>query len=82
MGKCHHLHPFADCVLFLLADLLSTPARSTALVLILTETLRGRSRRTPAVLLEWVTVAVGILVISFVYRFTLSMVLIPLIRWG
>ena len=27
--------------------------------------------------LEWVTVAVGILVISFVYRFTLSMVLIP-----
>jgi rod shape-determining protein MreD len=68
-------------ILFLLADLLfqRPPGLWTALVLILTETLRGRSRpmRTLPFWLEWVTVAVGILVISFVYRFTLSIVLIP-----
>lgn len=67
--------------LFFLADLLfqRPPGLWTALVLILTEILRGRSRsmRNLPFWLEWMTVAVGILVISIAYRFTLSMVLVP-----
>ncbi|MFQ3183613.1 MAG: rod shape-determining protein MreD [Octadecabacter sp.] len=68
-------------VLFLLADFLfqRPPGLWTALVLILTEILRGRSRsiRSLPFWLEWVTVAIGITVISSIYRLTLLMVLVP-----
>ena len=68
-------------VLFLLADFLfqRPPGLWTALVLILTEILRGRSRsiRSLPFWLEWVTVAIGITVISSIYRFTLLIVLVP-----
>ena len=68
-------------MLFLLADFLfqRPPGLWTALVLILTETLRGRSRsiRSLPFWLEWVTIAIGITVISSIYRLTLLMVLVP-----
>lgn len=67
--------------LFLLADLLfqRPPGLWTALVLILTEILRGRARsmRTLPFWLEWATVAMGIVLITAIYVFTLSMVLVP-----
>ncbi len=66
---------------FLLSDLMyqRPPGLWTALVLILSETLRARthSMRTLPFWLEWATVAGGILLITAIYRFTLSMVLVP-----
>ena len=66
---------------FLLSDLLyqRPPGLWTALVLILSEALRARanSMRTLPFWLEWATVAGGILLITGIYRFTLSMVLVP-----
>ena len=67
--------------IFLLADMLfqRPPGLWTALVLILTEILRGRSRamRTLPFWLEWGTVAMGLITITVIYQFTLSMVLVP-----
>jgi rod shape-determining protein MreD len=67
-------------VVFLLADMLlqRPPGLWAALVLILSEILRGRSRsmRTLPFWLEWATVAIGIVIITAIYRFTLSMVLV------
>lgn len=67
--------------LFFLADMLfqRPPGLWTALVLILTEMLRNRSRsmRTLPFWLEWVTVSLGIIAITAVYRFTLSIFLVP-----
>ena len=72
--------------LFLLADLLflRPPGLWTALVLILTEILRGRSRsmRTLPFWLEWATVAAGIIIITLIDRFTLSMVLVSQASFG
>ncbi len=66
---------------FLLSDLLfqRPPGLWTALVLILAEILRARSRpmRTLPFWLEWATVSFGIITITMIYRFTLSMVLVP-----
>ncbi len=71
----------AIALVFLLSDMLfqRPPGLWTALVLILSEMLRARSipmRRQPF-WVEWATVAFGITVITIVYRFTLSMVLVP-----
>lgn len=67
--------------IFFLADMLflRPPGLWTALVLILSEMLRARSRsmRTLPFPLEWATVAAGIIAITLVYRFTISMVLVP-----
>ncbi|HCP80921.1 MAG TPA: hypothetical protein DIT67_04785 [Octadecabacter sp.] len=66
---------------FLLADFLlqRPPGLWAALVIILTEILRARSRfmRTLPFWLEWATVAAGIVTISVIYRVTLSIVLVP-----
>ncbi|MGJ8610875.1 MAG: hypothetical protein ACSHWY_07260, partial [Octadecabacter sp.] len=71
---------WAIAALFLLADMLfqRPPGLWTALVLILTEILRSRSRsmRTLPFWLEWATVAVGITIITAIEWFTLSMVLV------
>lgn len=68
-------------VVFLLADFLfqRPPGLWTALVIILTEILRGRSRsmRTLPFWLEWATVAAGVATISVIYWVTLSLVLVP-----
>lgn len=68
-------------VIFLLADFLfqRPPGLWTALVLILSEILRSRSRsmRTLPFWLEWATVSTGIIAITMIDRFTLSMVLVP-----
>lgn len=68
-------------VVFLLADMLfqRPPGLWTALVLILSEILRGRARamRTLPFWLEWATVSMGLIVITAIYGFTLSMVLVP-----
>lgn len=67
--------------IFLLADMLyqRPPGLWTALVLILSEILRSRSRsmRTMPFSLEWVTLGLGIIAITVIYQFTLSMVLLP-----
>jgi rod shape-determining protein MreD len=67
-------------IVFLLADMLfqRPPGLWAGLVLILSEILRGRARsmRTLPFWLEWATVAMGIVVITMIYRVTLSMVLI------
>lgn len=67
-------------VIFLLADMLfqRPPGLWTALVLILCEILRGRARamRTLPFWLEWATVSAGLAVITGIYVFTLSMVLV------
>ncbi|SMX44887.1 hypothetical protein [Octadecabacter ascidiaceicola] len=66
---------------FLLADFLfqRPPGLWAALMVILTEILRSRSRsmRTLPFWLEWATVAVGIVTISVIYWVTLSVVLVP-----
>lgn len=71
----------AIAVIFLLADMLfqRPPGLWTALVLILSEILRGRARsiRTLPFWMEWGTVALGIIMITIINRFTLSMVLVP-----
>jgi len=68
--------------IFLLADMLfqRPPGLWTALVLILSEILRSRARamRTLPFWLEWATVAMGVVTITAIYHFTLSMVLVPL----
>lgn len=68
-------------VIFLLADMLfhRPPGLWTALVLIASEILRGRARsmRTLPFWLEWATVGSAIAVITAIYHFTLSMVLVP-----
>ena len=68
-------------VVFLRADFLfqRPPGLWAALVIILTEILRGRSRsmRTLPFWLEWATVAAGIVAISVIYWVTLSIVLVP-----
>lgn len=68
-------------MVFLLADMLfqRPPGLWAGLVVILTEVLRGRSRsmRTLPFWLEWATVSAGLIAITVVYRFTLSMVLVP-----
>jgi len=67
--------------IFLLADMLfqHPPGLWSGLVLILTEILRSRARaiRTLPFWLEWATVGTGIVVITAVNSFTLSMVLVP-----
>ncbi len=71
----------AVAAIFLLADLLfqRPPGLWTGLVLIATEILRGRARamRTLPFWLEWATVSLAIIVITTIYGFTLSMVLVP-----
>ena len=71
----------AIAAIFFLADLFyqRPPGLWTALVLILSETLRARSKsmRTLPFGLEWATVAGGIVLITAIERFTLSMVLVP-----
>lgn len=68
--------------LFLLADLLfqRPPGLMTALVIIVTEMLRARSRalRTVPFPLEWATVSLGILAIAIINRAVLALVLMPL----
>ncbi|MBU2994436.1 hypothetical protein KO486_14555 [Octadecabacter sp. B2R22] len=71
---------FVIAAIFFLADMLfqRPPGLWTALVVILTEILRSRARhmRTMPFWLEWATVSTGIAVISGIYWFTLSMVLV------
>lgn len=68
-------------LVFLLADMLfqRPPGLWAGLVVVLTEVLRGRARsmRTLPFWLEWVTVCAGLVAISLLYRFTLSLVLVP-----
>ncbi len=67
--------------LFLLTDLLfqRPPGLWAALVLILTEVLRARAKRIRDIplLLEWGSVAVGILAITVVNRIVLAIVMMP-----
>jgi len=71
---------------FLLADLLfqRPPGLWTALVLILTEALRARARtlRGGTLSTEWLTVAVGIVVITLANRFILALMVAPLPPFG
>lgn len=71
----------AIAAIFLVADLLfqRPPGLWAGLVLILSEMLRGRSRslRTLPFWVEWATVGGGLIAITLVNRFTLSMVLVP-----
>lgn len=73
-------------VVFLLSDMLfqRPPGLWTALVLILSEVLRSRARsmRTLPFMLEWITVGSGIALISGIYHFTLSMLLVPQATFG
>ncbi|MEJ6478349.1 MAG: rod shape-determining protein MreD [Paracoccaceae bacterium] len=66
--------------LFLLADMLfhRPPGLWTALVLVLTETLRARSSglRSMHFTAEWATVAAGIVVITLVYSASLTVVMV------
>lgn len=66
---------------FLLADLLfhRPPGLWTALVVILTEVLRRRSRqiRNMTLMLEWAFVAVGMVGVTLGYRFALAIVMMP-----
>lgn len=68
-------------LLFLLADLLfqRPPGLWAGLVVILTEVLRRRARqiRNTPQLLEWGSVAVGILAITVVYRIALGITMTP-----
>lgn len=68
-------------LLFLLADLLfqRPPGLWAGLVVILTEVLRRRARqiRNSPLALEWGSVAVGIVVITLIYRITLAIVMTP-----
>ena len=68
-------------VMFLFSDLMvqRPPGLWTALVLILTEALRARSRsmRNLTLPLEWMTIGAGIVAIYAVYRFTSAMTLLP-----
>ena len=72
---------FVVALIFLLADLLfqRPPGLWTALVVILTEMLRARtaSIRDLPLLLEWGTVAVGIVAITLVNRVVLMVVMSP-----
>jgi len=65
---------------FFLSDMLfqRPPGLWAGLVLILSEVLRSRARamRTLPFMLEWATVASGIVLITFIYHFTLSMTLV------
>ncbi|WP_368186532.1 rod shape-determining protein MreD [Aestuariibius sp. HNIBRBA575] len=65
---------------FLLCDFLfqRPPGLYTALMLILTETLRARSRnlRNSAFSVEWATIALGIVAITFGYRLVQSVALL------
>lgn len=66
---------------FLMTDLLfqRPPGLLTALVLILTEMLRMRAAglRNVPFLLEWATVAVGIVAVTLGYRLVLAVVMVP-----
>ena len=77
---------FLIAAIFLLADFLlqRPPGLWAGLVLILTEILRGRSRslRTLPFWIEWGTVAMGIIAITMIDRFTLTMVLVPQASMG
>lgn len=72
---------FVVAVIFLLADLLfqRPPGLWTALVVILTEMLRARTTRMRdlPLLLEWGTVAVGIVAITLINRAVLMVVMSP-----
>ena len=67
--------------IFLLADMLyqRPPGLWTGLVLIASEIMRARARpmRTLPFWLEWMTVSLAIVIITAIYGFTLSMVLVP-----
>ncbi|MEL6958833.1 MAG: hypothetical protein AAGL89_07795 [Pseudomonadota bacterium] len=67
--------------LFLMTDFLlqRPPGLWAGLVLILSEVLRARtySLRTQPFWVEWATVGIGLIAITVVNRFTLSMVLVP-----
>ena len=67
--------------IFLLSDLLfqRPPGLMAALVLILTEMLRGRARsmRSAPFLLEWATVAAGIMALALIQRVVLALLLMP-----
>lgn len=73
-------------LLFLLADLLfqRPPGLWAGLVVILTEVLRRRARqiRNSPLALEWGSVAVGILAITLVHRFALTIVMTPQPAFG
>jgi rod shape-determining protein MreD len=68
-------------VIFLLADFLfgRPPGLMTALVVILTEMLRSRSKslRTVPFPVEWISVSVGIIGIALANRLVLAVVLVP-----
>lgn len=72
---------FVIAGMFLVADLLfqRPPGLWSGLVVIFTEILRKRARRMRDVplMLEWGTVAVGIVAITLVYRIALTIVLTP-----
>ena len=72
--------------LFLLADLMfqRPPGLWAGLVVILTEVLRRRARqiRNSPLLLEWGSVAVGIVGITLAYRIALSIVMTPQPAFG
>ncbi len=67
--------------LFLLADILfqRPPGLWAGLMIIGTEMLRGRARkmRNMPLMLEWGTVAVGVVMITLVYRLALAIVMTP-----
>ncbi|WP_281981315.1 hypothetical protein [Thalassorhabdomicrobium marinisediminis] len=71
----------AITAVYLLADMLlqRPPGLWSGLVLILTETLRRRARSlwTLPFMLEWATVAGGVIAISAVYRLVLSLTVVP-----
>lgn len=72
---------FIIAALFLLADLIfqRPPGLWAALVVMLTETIRRRSRefRSMPLALEWGTIAFGIIVITLVNRVVLAIVMVP-----
>ncbi len=68
-------------IIFMLADLLfqRPPGLWAGLVVILSEILRRRSRqlRNIPIMLEWMSVALGIIMITVIYRLVLAIVLTP-----
>lgn len=72
--------------LFLMTDLLlhRPPGLWAALVVILTETIRGQNRdfRNMPALVEWGTISVGIIVITVINRLVLAIVMVPQVPLG
>lgn len=84
--KPRYLPVIVIAVLFLMADFffMRPPGLWAALVVILTETIRGQNRdfRNMSLLVEWGTIAVGIVVITLANRIILAVVMAPQAPFG